>query len=445
MKKKNILGLGLGLLLVTSPINPIEKNYQNLALASELEENQETSKSEGISYEKFKKELEEFKTTEAYTSLDEKSKSEFETLTKDLNKDNIDQESYNEISGKISEYNLSHKASTYKTLYDKVKNMIKDNLSDELKNSFDKFKESYDTVEEYDKAITNLDNLKDRINSYNEQLTSKKATLKDGIEKNKALDLKDEKLVLEDEKSNLEAIENAITSINKKVEEFKNNQKREEREKLSKEIDEVIKKHEKVKKDIVYRKSSKESKGKVEKAFKDLKYSQKALKDGKDGDYRKVLDNYNDLVYKLDGHKFVDNLNKLITYFNDNKDKIKDQKLRAKLAEELNSVESDDSFDSKKLAKLDKKIKDAVKKSDDDSAGLRKVTEVSVDKTSEDKDKTEKNKPKAKARRVQVSKSKNPVKKKSRSFVRTGVGSVGIVVGVLAIAAGGYLYLRKKK
>lgn len=436
MKKKNILGLGLGLLIITSPINPIEKNYQNIAFAEELQENTE---SETITLEDFQKEISEFKISKIYQGLDEENKKEFDKLVMNLSEESFNQEAYDKITGKILSFTLTDKDKSFKPLYDEVKSMVKENLSDELKSEFNEIKESYESeesftsIEEYDQSYEKLSLLKEKINAYNKELDYKKKLLKEGIEKNSSLDLSNEKKILDDEKSNIKAIDDSIESVNKKVAIFNEKQKKEAREKLSKQIDEAIKKHDEVKKDLAYKKSSKKAKDSLDNAFKELQNSQKALKEGKDGDYKKVLDKYNELIRNLDGNKFIDDLNSLIEYFNNNKDKIKDEEVKAKLAKELNSVISDDSFDKEKLADLDKRIKDAVNATKEKNGSLKPVK---VDGNDDKENKTKK---------VAVSKAKNPVKKKSRSFVRTGVTSIAVVVGVLAVAAGGYIYLKKKK
>ncbi|MSS78314.1 hypothetical protein FYJ26_07860 [Anaerococcus sp. WCA-380-WT-2B] len=413
MKKKNILGLGLGLLMLTSPINPIEKNYKNIAFAGDMTTSEENT------YDSIISEIEDFKKSEIYKNLNEKVKKDFDDLIGNLNEENFTQESYNKISEKISEIKLAE----YKKLYKEIKTMIKGNLSDKLKNNFNEIKESYDSVQEYNQNYNNLNILKDKINAYNKELALDRNILKEGIEKNKNLDLADEKKVLDNEDSNLDSVNEAIKSINKKVDDFNEKVRKkakEEKEKLAKEIEDAIKNHEEVKKDIVYKKSSKEAKDKLEKAFNELKNSQIALKEGKEEDFGKIIDKYNELVNNLDGKIFIDELNALIKYFNENQDKIKDEEKKAKLSKELNSVVDDDQFDSEKLKDLEKRIKDAV---NEKPGYLEQET----------------------PKRVTVSRSKNPVVKKSRSFVRTGIGSIAKVAGVLVLAAGGYLYLKKKK
>ncbi|MDU6064582.1 MAG: hypothetical protein E6Y75_05575, partial [Anaerococcus sp.] len=126
---------------------------------------------------------------------------------------------------------------------------------------------------------------------------------------------------------------------------------------------------------------------------------------------------YDSALKNLDGNKFLDEHKKLIEYFENNKDKLsgEDQEKFAKLINELPNKE-DSNLES--ISKLKAEIENAIKENPQ-KGNLKKVSR-------------------------QVAVPKGSGTKKSRSFVRTGVKSVGIVLVVLILAGIAYFFASKK-
>lgn len=427
MKKSNkILALGLGLSLIFAPATSLVSNNINLVYAEESQGKQEKEEKE-VSPEEFVAYANEFVDSDEFKALDERDQKEYKELIKDLTAENLGQDEFDEINEKIDNIKLSY----YKDKYDKLKKELDglkaDNLSDELKEEIKSYEDSYQTHEEYSKAVDKIENTIKSIEIYNEDLKSHKAELKKAIkaiENNKdfKIDLNNEKAVLENKNAKLDEVDSAIESLNSKVDAY-NKKVEEEKNRLSNmaKLKKIMDVEKSTKESTDYKKSSKAIREDFDKKIQAVKDAHGKL-DKKENveNVDEIISNYNSAFDKLDGDKNIEAYNKLVTYYNENKDKLskEDQKKYEDLIEKLDKSED---FGMDKINELKAQIEKAIK-DDEDSATLKKVG----------------------AKKIGVQKSSGPKVKRSRSFVRTGVKSVGIVLIVLVVAGLAYFFVAKK-
>lgn len=425
MKKSNkILALGLGLSLIFAPATSLVSNNINLVYAEENQEKQEKE----VSPEEFVAYANEFVDSDEFKALDEKDQKEYKELIKDLTAENLGQDEFDEINEKIDNIKLSY----YKDKYDKLKkeldglkaDNLSDELSDELKEKIDSHKEdSYETYDQYFKAVDEIENTIKSIEIYNKDLKSHKDVLKKAIDDNKdfKIDLKAEKAVLENKNAKLDEVDRAIESLNSKVDAY--NKQVEEENRLSNmaKLKKIIDGEKSTKESTNYKKASKAIKEDFDKKIQAVKDAHGKLdKKEKVENVDEIISNYNSAFDKLDGDKNLEAYNKLVTYYNENKDKLskEDQK---KYEDLIGKLDKSEDFGMDKINELKAQIEKAVK-DDEDSATLKKVG----------------------AKKIGVQKSSGPKVKRSRSFVRTGVKSVGIVLIVLVVAGLAYFFVAKK-
>lgn len=417
MKKSNkILALGLGLSLIFAPATSLVSNNINLVYAEERQEKQEKKE---VSPEEFVAYANEFVDSDEFKALDEKDQKEYKELIKDLTAENLGQDEFDEINEKIDNIKLSY----YKDKYDKLKKELDglkaDNLSDELKEEIKSYEDSYETHEEYFKAVDKIENTIKSIEIYNKDLKSHKDVLKKAIEDNKdfKIDLKAEKAVLENKNAKLDEVDKAIDSLNNKIDAYNEEIRLSNMAKLKK----IMDGEKSTKESTNYKKASKAIREDFDKKIQAVKDAHGKLdKKEKVENVDEIISNYNSAFDKLDGDKNLEAYNKLVTYYNENKDKLskEDQKKYEDLIEKLDKSED---FSMDKINELKAQIEKAIK-DDEDSATLKKVG----------------------AKKIGVQKSSGPKVKRSRSFVRTGVKSVGIVLIVLVVAGLAYFFVAKK-
>lgn len=419
MKKNNkILILGLGLSLAFAPINSLVSSNINLAYA---EVDTEENEVQELSPEEVIKKANDFLQSDAFKALSEDDKKNYKELIKDLNTDNLE-ERKEDILNSIKNIELSYIQKQYDDLKTEVLKLKADSLSDDLIKELEDYKDSkdlYETYEDYETQIKNLNTTKSKIENYNKNLEEFKKILKDGLEKYKDfdIDLKYEKAVLDDEKSNLDNVKKAIDSLNNKV------KKEEKRQAYLKTLNEIIEGGEETKKATLYKKASQNLKDKFNQSLESIKSAHENLEKKEEvKNVDDLLSTYDSDLKNLDGNKFVAEHDKLIKYFEDNKDKLsgEDQEKFAKLINELPEKE-DSNLES--IAKLKKDIEKAIKENQKENQNKGKLKKLSR----------------------QVAVKKQPATKKSRSFVRTGVKSVGIVLVVLILAGIAYFFASKKR
>lgn len=416
MKKSNkILALGLGLSLIFAPATSLVSNNINLVYAEESQEKQEKE----VSPEEFVAYANEFVDSDEFKALDEKDQKTYKELIKDLTAENLDKDKFNEINEKIDNIKLSY----YKDKYDKLKKELDglkaDNLSDDLKEEVESYEDSYQTHEEYSKAVDKIENTIKSIEIYNKDLKSHKDVLKKAIENNKdfKIDLNNEKAVLENKNAKLDEVDKAIDSLNNKIDAYNEEIRLSNMAKLKK----IMDGEKSTKESTNYKKASKAIREDFDKKIQAVKDAHGKLdKKEKVENVDEIISNYNSAFDKLDGDKNLEAYNKLVTYYNENKDKLskEDQKKYEDLIEKLDKSED---FSMDKINELKTQIEKAIK-DDEDSATLKKVG----------------------AKKIGVQKSSGPKVKRSRSFVRTGVKSVGIVLIVLVVAGLAYFFVEKK-
>ncbi|EGC83152.1 hypothetical protein [Anaerococcus hydrogenalis] len=416
MKKSNkILALGLGLSLIFAPATSLVSNNINLVYAEESQEKQEKE----VSPEEFVAYANEFVDSDEFKALDEKDQKTYKELIKDLTAENLDKDKFNEINEKIDNIKLSY----YKDKYDKLKKELDglkaDNLSDDLKEEVESYEDSYQTHEEYSKAVDKIENTIKSIEIYNKDLKSHKDVLKKAIENNKdfKIDLNNEKAVLENKNAKLDEVDKAIDSLNNKIDAYNEEIRLSNMAKLKK----IMDGEKSTKESTNYKKASKAIREDFDKKIQAVKDAHGKLdKKEKVENVDEIISNYNSAFDKLDGDKNLEAYNKLVTYYNENKDKLskEDQKKYEDLIEKLDKSED---FSMDKINELKTQIEKAIK-DDEDSATLKKVG----------------------AKKIGVQKSSGPKVKRSRSFVRTGVKSVGIVLIVLVVAGLAYFFVAKK-
>lgn len=403
-KSKKILFLALSMSLAFSPINNVISNKANVAYAEEMMS--ETP-------EEFIQKAKDFVNSEEFKQYTKEGQDAYKKLIEDLKVENVE-EKKEEISKSIDSIKLTYIKKQYEDLKKEVFNLKAESLSDDLKKELDSYQETYDSYEDYKKQIEDLKTTKLNIENYNKDLKKFKDILKDGLEKNRnfGIDLRAEKLVLDDANSNLEKVEKAIESLKKKVDAYK--AKEENRQKNLKTLKEIIDGEENTKSKYYYKKSDESLKNNFNQSLDAIKKAYSKLQNKEEvNNIDDLVNSYNTAYNNLNGDKFMAEHKKLVDYFEKNKGKLSSENQK-KYADLINGLpdKADSNLDS--IKKLKAEIEKAI----------------------------EENPKKGTLRKVAV--KKQPATKKSRSFVRTGVKSVGIVLVVLILAGIAYFFLSKK-
>lgn len=414
MKKNNkIIALGLGLSLLFTPVSSFITNNANLVYAEEIIQDDEKI------YDEFIKEVNEFLNSDQFKSLDEESQNSFKDLTSDLKSENLDDQRVESIKKEMDEINLVYIHNKYTTLKEEVMKLKAGNLSDELIKELDSYEDKYESYEKYEEKIINLENTKKSIETYNNDLKDHKEILRKAIEASKSLKInfKSQEDVLKNEKSKLSDIDNAIVNLNKEIDKYNENIKKEKRKLYLKALEEIIKGENSTKQSENYKRATKNLKEDFDKSVQAAKDAyQKLNKKVEVNNVDKIIDNYNNSFDKLDGEKNLSEYNNLVDFYNKNRDELS----------------------SENQKKYDKLVEDLI---DSEDISLNSISEL---KESIEKDgrKTGSLVPVRKSK-IGVRKS-SPKVKKSRSFVRTGVKSVWIFLAILIIALASYFFISKK-
>lgn len=415
MKKNNkIIALGLGLSLLFTPVSSFITNNANLVYAEDIIQEDEKN------YDEFIKEINEFLNSDQFKSLDEENQNSFKDLTSDLKSENLDDQKVELIKEEMDKINLVYIHNKYTTLKKEVMKLKADNLSDELIKELDSYEDEYESYEKYEEKIINLENTKKSIETYNKDLKNHKENLRKAIEANKSLKInfKAEEAVLKNEKSKLSDIDNAIKSLNDKIDEYN-------RKLYLKALEEIIVGENSTKQSEKYKRATKDLKEDFDKSVQVAKDAyQKLNKKIEVSNVDKIIDNYNNSFDKLDGGKNLLEYNNLVDFYNKNRDKLssENQKKYDKLVKDLIDSENISTNNISELKEsIEKDIKKDIKKD-----GRKTGSLVPVRKS-----------------KIGVRKS-SPKVKKSRSFVRTGVKSVWIFLAILIIALASYFFISKK-
>lgn len=171
-----------------------------------------------------------------------------------------------------------------------------------------------------------------------------------------------------------------------------------------------------------YQKAQKSLREAYDKALVDAKKLVEQ-KDSKDEDLKKAKDELLQAKEKLDGDKFDERKDALVKNYNDNASKITDLKLKASIKEKIESLfKSDKTMDD--LIEAEKLLTNAIPKAGA-NATIRTTTPITTTT------------PVTTTRKV-------PSTVNPGSIVRTGIESLAPILGVLAVALGGYFILGKK-
>lgn len=420
MKKSNkILALGLGLSLIFAPATSLVSNNINLVYAEENQEEQVKQEKE-VNPEEFVAYANDFVDSDEFKALDEKDQKEYKELIKDLTAENLGQDEFDEINEKIDDIKFSYISNEYDKLKEEFLSLKTENLSVELTEKIDSFEDSYQTYDQYFEAVNSIENTKEAIKIYNEDLKSHKDDLKKAIkaiENNKdfKIDLNAEKAVLENKNAKLDEVDRAIDRLNNKVEEEKNRLSNISNLKI------IVDGEKSTKESSNYKKASKTIREDFDKKIQAAKDAYEKLNNKeKVENVNQIISNYNSAFDKLDGDKNLEAYNELVTYYNENKDKLSEDDQK-KYEDLIGKLDKSEDFGVDKINELKAQIEKAIK-DDEDSATLKKVG----------------------AKKIGVQKSSGPKVKRSRSFVRTGVKSVGIIVAVLVVAGLAYFFVAKK-
>lgn len=402
-KSKKILFLALSMSLAFSPINSMISNKANVAYAEEM-----MNKKEELSPEEFIQKAKDFVNSEEFKQYTKEGQDAYKKLIEDLKVENLETKK-EEISKSIDIIKLSYIKKQYEDLKKEVLKLKAESLSEDLKKELDSYEETeetYDSYKDYEEQIKKLKTTKSNIENYNKDLKKFKDILKDGLEKYKnfGIDLKEEKLVLDDANSNLEKVEKAIETLNNKVKAYNAKTLKEE----------IIDKEENTKSQYYYKKSDESLKNNFNQSLDAIKKAYSKLQNKEEvNNIDDLVNSYNTAYNNLNGDKFMAEHKKLVDYFEKNKGKLSSENQK-KYADLINGLpdKADSNLDS--IKKLKAEIEKAI----------------------------EENPKKGTLRKVAV--KKQPATKKSRSFVRTGVKSVGIVLVVLILAGIAYFFLSKK-
>ena len=407
-KSKKILFLALSMSLAFSPINSIISNKANLVYAEEL-----INENEKLSPEEFIQKAKDFVNSEEFKQYTKEGQDAYKKLIEDLKVENVE-EKKEEISKSIDSIKLSYIKKQYEDLKKEVFNLKAESLSDDLKKDLESYKDADGTYEDYEKQIEKLKTIKINIENYNKKLDEFKKILKEGIEKNKnfGINLKAEKLVLDDANSNLEKVEKAIESLKNKVNEYNDKITEENRQANLKTLKKIIDGEGKTKSEYFYKKSDENLKNNFNQSLDSIKKAYSKLQNKEEvNNIDDLVNSYNTAYNNLNGDKFVAEHKKLVDYFEKNKGKLSASNQK-KYADLINGLPDKDDSNLDSIKKLKAEIEKAVSST-------------------------------YTVRKIQVAK-KGGAKKRSRSFVRTGVKSAGIVLVVLILAGAGYFFLSKK-
>ena len=407
-KSKKILFLALSMSLAFSPINSIISNKANLVYAEEL-----INENEKLSPEEFIQKAKDFVNSEEFKQYTKEGQDAYKKLIEDLKVENVE-EKKEEILKSIDSIKLSYIKKQYEDLKKEVFNLKAESLSEDLKNELASYKGAYDSYKDYEEQIKNLKTTKSNIENYNKKLEEFKKILKDGLEKYKnfGIDLKAEKLVLDDANSNLEKVEKAIESLNNKVNAYNAKITEENRRANIKTLKKIIDEEGKTKSEYYYKKSDESLKNNFNQSLDAIKKAYSKLQNKEEvNNIDNLVTSYNTAYNNLNGDKFMAEHKKLVDYFEKNKGKLS-------------------SSNQKKYADLINGLPDKADSNLDSIKKLKAEIEKAVSST-------------ASVRKIQVAK-KVGATKRSRSFVRTGVQSAGIVLVVLILAGAGYFLLSKK-
>lgn len=413
-KSKKILFLALSMSLAFSPINSMISNKANVAYAEDM-----MSEDKDLTLEESIQKAKDFVNSEEFKQYTEEDQNAYKRLIEDLKVENV-KEKKEEILKSIDSIKLPYIKKQYEDLKKEVFKLKAESLSEDLKNELASYKEAYDSYKDYEEQIKNLKTTKSNIENYNKKLEEFKKILKDGLEKNKnfGIYLKAEKLVLDDANSNLEKVEKAIESLNNKVNEYKAKITEENRQANLKTLKKIIDGEGKTKSEYFYKKSDESLKNNFNQSLDAIKKAYSKLQNKEEvNNIDDLVKSYNTAYNNLNGDKFMAEHQKLVDYFEKNKGKFSssNQKKYDDLINELPD-KADSNLDSIK------KLKAEIEKAIEENQQKGKLSKVS--------------------RKVAV--KKQPATKKSRSFVRTGVKSAGIVLVVLILAGAGYFLLSKK-
>lgn len=410
-KSKKILFLALSMSLAFSPINSLVSSNINIAYAEEAVEGNDENE---LSPEEFIKETNGFLKSEEFNALPKKDQDEFKDLIKALAPESLNQKKADEILDAIDKIEVSYIGNKYQVLKKNVLSMKDNSLSKELQEDLSQYKDSYKTYEEYSSQIENLNDDKKNIEDEKNNIKELKEILKKGLDDNKTsgVDLKAEEDIYNKEDASYDEVNNAINSLNKKVGDYNAKVKEENRLKNLSKLKDIIDQEESVKKSYLYKKSGKELKEKFDASLENAKSAYKKLENKEEvNNIDDLVNSYNTAYNNLNGDKFMAEHQKLVDYFEKNKGKLS-------------------SSNQKKYADLINGLPDKADSNLDSIKKLKAEIEKAVSST-------------ASVRKIQVAK-KGGTTKRSRSFVRTGVQSAGIVLVVLILAGAGYFLLSKK-
>lgn len=405
-KSKKILFLALSMSLAFSPINSMISNKANVAYAEDRMNEKE----------EFIQKAKDFVNSEEFKQYTKEGQDAYKKLIEDLKVENVE-EKKEEILKSIDSIKLSYIKKQYEDLKEEVFKLKAESLSEDLKKELDSYEETeetYDSYKDYEEQIEKLKTTKSNIENYNKDLKKFKDILKEGLEKNRnfGIDLREEKLVLDDANSNLEKVEEAIENLNNKAKIEENRQAN------LKTLKEIIDGEVETKSEYFYKKSDESLKNNFNKSLDAIKKAYSKLQNKEEvNSIDNLVKSYNTAYNNLNGDKFMAERQKLIDYFEKNKGKLSSSNQK-KYADLINGLpdKADSNLDSIK------KLKAEIEKAIEENQQKGKLSKVS--------------------RKVAV--KKQPATKKSRSFVRTGVKSVGIVLVVLILAGAGYFLLSKK-
>ena len=400
-KSKKILFLALSMSLAFSPINSMISNKANVAYAEDM-----MNEKEDLSPEEFIQKAKDFVNSEEFKQYTKEGQDAYKKLIEDLKVENLETKK-EEISKSIDIIKLSYIKKQYEDLKKEVLKLKAESLSEDLKKELDSYEETeetYDSYKDYEQQIEKLKTTKSNIENYNKDLKKFKDILKEGLEKNRnfGIDLKEEKLVLDDANSNLEKVEKAIETLNNKVKAYNAKTLKEE----------IIDKEENTKSQYYYKKSDESLKNNFNQSLDAIKKAYSKLQNKEEvNNIDDLVNSYNTAYNNLNGDKFMAEHKKLVDYFEKNKGKLSSSNQK-KYADLINGLpdKADSNLDSIK------KLKSEIEKAVSSTYSVRKI---------------------------QVAK-KGGATKRSRSFVRTGVQSAGIVLVVLILAGAGYFLLSKK-
>ena len=400
--------------LAFSPINSMISNKANVAYAEDM-----MSEDKELSPEEFIQKAKDFVNSEEFKQYTKEGQDAYKKLIEDLKVENLETKK-EEISKSIDSIKLSYIKKQYEDLKKEVFNLKAESLSDDLKKELDSYKDADGTYEDYKKQIEDLKTTKSNIENYNKKLEEFKKILKDGLEKYKNLDinLREQKSVLDDANSNLEKVEKAIEILNNKVNAYNAEITEKNRQENLKTLQKIIDEGENTKSKYYYKKSDESLKNNFNQSLDAIKEAYSKLQNKEEvNNIDNLVKSYYKAYNNLNGDKFMAERQKLIDYFKKNKGKLSSENQK-KYADLINGLpdKSDSNLDSIK------KLKAEIEKAIEENQQKGKLSKVS--------------------RKVAV--KKQPATKKSRSFVRTGVKSVGIVLVVLILAGIAYFFLSKK-